>query len=429
MMVRDGRLTLSSGMEYRLIALADREDIALPVLRKLEGLVRDGATLIGRPPTRSNSLADFPECDEEVRRLARLLWGKGPAKGPHRYGKGQVFPDVPLRGVLRGMGLRPDFEVETPAKHGIDYIHRRTETEEIYFVANSTDAPVHAECTFRVACGSRPFLWNPVHGSVAPCPVYRNADGATRVPLLLPQVSSVFVVFRTGEEADHIVDLGRAGREAPGLMDRAVEVLALTPAHVRIRAHGSGTFEFKTARGRLAKAEIADPPPALVPARPWELEFPAGQGAPASLDLGELRSWTDLESEDMRFFAGTARYTTTLQVPGEYLNGSYALYLDLGKVAEVAEVSVNGTPIGILWKAPFRADVTRLLKDGANHLEVRVTNLWHNRIVGDLRSPEAGVHARTNLRTKFHANMDLLPSGLLGPVRLRPVVEVDVPFR
>lgn len=118
-----------------------------------------------------------------------------------------------------------------------------------------------------------------------------------------------------------------------------------------------------------------------------------------------------------------------VDVPGAYLDGSHALHLDLGEVAEIAEVSVNGTSIGILWNVPYRTDVTRLLKAGANRLEVNVTNLWHNRIVGDLRSPEAGVHTRTNLKHMFRADMELLRSGLLGPVVLRSTVDFDVPIR
>ena len=427
MQVRDGRLVLSSGMEYRLIALADRDDIALPVLRKLEQLVLDGATLVGRPPQRANSLEGYPQCDAEVRRLSRLLWGEGNSERARRHGQGQVFPDVALRDVLSGMGLRPDFSVEAPAEHALDYIHRRTESEELYFVVNSTDEPVEAECSFRVAGGSRPFLWNPEDGSVTPCPVYRLEVGAVRVPLKLPQVSSVFVVFRTGEGGDHVVDLGRKGHASPSLIDRDFKVLALTPTRARIRARRAGTFELTTARGRSATVEVPDPLADVVPAGPWKLEFPEGHGTPASLELDELRSWTELESEGARAFAGTARYTTTMQVPAAYLNGRHALQLDLGEVAEIAEVSVNGTSIGIIWKPPFRADVTGLLKAGANRLDVKVTNLWHNRIVGDLRSPEAGVHARTNLKHKFSADMELLPSGLLGPVVLRSTVEVDMP--
>ena len=117
-------------------------------------------------------------------------------------------------------------------------------------------------------------------------------------------------------------------------------------------------------------------------------------------------------------FSGTARYTTSVDLPDGYTDR--VLELDLGQVAEVAEVSVNGTSADVAWKPPYRVDVTGLLQTGTNRLEVKVTNLWHNRIVGDLRYPEAGEFASTNLKHKFSADMDLLRSGLLGPVVLRP---------
>ncbi len=397
MEVRDGRLVLSSGMEYRMIVLADRDDIALPVLRKLEQLVREGATLVGRPPLRANSLEGYPQCDEEVRDLSRLLWGEGGTQGGHRHGKGQVFPAVSLRDVLRGMGVLPDFSVETPSEHQLDYIHRRTDSEELYFVVNSADEPVDAVCSFRVGEGMSPFLWNPEDGSVKRYPVYRREGGVVRVPLKLEQISSVFVVFRAEEGGDHVVELGHRGSAPPALIDPDVEVLALAPTIARVRAQRSGHFEFRTAEGGAASIEIPDLPADIVAAGTWRLEFPENRGAPASLELDELRSWTDVESEGARAFSGTARYTTTLQVPAGYLDGPYALRLDLGEVAEIAEVSVNG-------------------------------NLWQNRIVGDLRFPEAGEFALTNLKHKFTADMDLLPSGLIGPVVLRPTVEVDVPL-
>ena len=98
------------------------------------------------------------------------------------------------------------------------------------------------------------------------------------------------------------------------------------------------------------------------------------------------------------------------------------LELDLGQVAEVAEVSVNGAPTGITWKPPYRVDMTGLLKAGTNHLEVKVTNLWHNRIVGDLKYPDAGEFTKTNMKHKFNTDMELLRSGLIGPVVLRQKV-------
>ena len=384
MQVRDGRLVLSSGMEYRMIVLPDRDDIALPVLRKIEELVRDGATLVGRPPQRANSLEDYPHCDDEVRRLSHLLWGDGSSKGGRRHGKGRVFPEVALRDVLGGMGLRPDFSVESPAKHDLDYIHRRTENENFYFVINSADEPVEAECSFRVAKGSRPFLWNAEDGSISPCPVYRFENGAIRMPLKLEQISSVFVVFKTGE----------AARDVAGMA---------TDGH------------------RSATAGESDPLPDIALTEPWVLEFPAGGGAPASIELEALKCWTELGPEGARVFSGTARYTTSIHVPDEYTNR--VLELDLGLVAEVAEVSVNGQSTDVAWKPPYRVDVTGLLKTGTNHIEVKATNLWHNRIVGDLRHPEAGEFAPTSVKHRFSADMELLRSGLLGPVVLRQKID------
>jgi len=380
MQVRDGRLVLSSGMEYRMIVLPDQDDIALPVLRKLEQLVRDGATLVGRPPQRANSLENYPHCDEEVRRLSKLLWGDGSSQGARHHGKGRVCPEVALRGVLHGMGLGPDFSVESPAKHEIDYIHRRTENEELYFVINSADEPVEAECSFRVAKGSRPFLWNAEDGSITPCHDFRFKNGAIRLPLKLDQISSVFVVFKTGEAADDWAGLMKVG-------------------------------------GESATARPSDPLSDITLTGPWKLEFPAGRGAPASIELDALRCWTELEPEGARVFSGTARYTTSIHVPDGYTDR--VLELDLGQVAEVAEVSVNGKSTGVAWKPPYRVNVTGLLKTGKNLLEVKVTNLWYNRIVGDLRYPEAGEFAKTNMKHKFSADMELLPSGLVGPVVLQ----------
>jgi hypothetical protein len=357
------------------------------VLQKLEALVRDGATLVGRPPQRANSLEDYPKCDEEVRRLSKLLWGDTTDDWylvPQQHGKGKVYPEVPLRGVLSGRGwdLRPDFSVQSAGEHTLDYIHRRTENEEIYFVSNSADEAVEAECSFRVAEGSRPFLWNAEDGSIAPCPSHRFGDGAIHIPLKLDPISSVFVVFNTGEAADYEAHLMADSR-------------------------------------RSTAVATTDPQPDIDLTGPWKLEFPDDRGAPGSIALDALKSWTELEPEGAQVFSGTARYATSLQVPNAFIDSDHTLELDLGEVAEVAEVSVNGTPTGVTWKPPYRLDVTGLLKAGTNDLEVKVTNLWHNRIVGDLRYPEAGEFAKTNMKHKFNADMELLRSGLMGPVVLR----------
>ena len=137
--------------------------------------------------------------------------------------------------------------------------------------------------------------------------------------------------------------------------------------------------------------------------------------------MEELRSWTDEKNEDgVRYFSGTATYTKDFEVKKEWLTGG-RLLLDLGEVKEIAETTVNGKPLGILWKTPFKVDVTDVVKIGTNRLEIKVTNTWHNRMKGDAALP---AEKRFTFATNGFGNapgavVDKLPeSGLLGPVRL-----------
>ena len=125
----------------------------------------------------------------------------------------------------------------------------------------------------------------------------------------------------------------------------------------------------------------------------------------------------------MKYFSGTATYTREIDVPADWLAPGRSEALDLGRVREFAEVRLNGHDLGILWKPPLAVDITRAARPGRNLLEVRVTNLWPNRLIGDQLLPEAQRLTRTNVR-KFTADSPLLPSGLLGPVVLRPARSV-----
>ena len=123
----------------------------------------------------------------------------------------------------------------------------------------------------------------------------------------------------------------------------------------------------------------------------------------------------------MKYFSGTAVYTRTIDVPADFASQGTRLWIDLGDVKNLAEVSVNGTSLGVAWKRPFRLDATGALKAGANNLEVKVTNLWVNRMIGD-RQPNATTKYTFTAPVFYKANSPLLPSGLIGPVRIVQVV-------
>jgi hypothetical protein len=153
---------------------------------------------------------------------------------------------------------------------------------------------------------------------------------------------------------------------------------------------------------------------------PWDVSFPLNWGAPPRIKLDQLVSWTDCREDGVKYFSGTATYTKQIEAPQAWFQPGTQLLLDLGRVKEVAEVSVNGQPVGgILWKPPFQADVTPALKPGSNRFEVKVINLWPNRIIGDQQPGATNKYSWLNANYKPFTNTSpLLESGLLGPVRL-----------
>jgi hypothetical protein len=425
MQVRDGRLVLPSGMSYRMMVLPDRESISPEALRRIASFIEAGATVVGRKPVRSNSLRGYPDCDREVRELADRVWGPcdGKSVRSHTHGAGKIFWNVPLKDILAEMGVQPDFVVESPANEDweIDYVHRITEKEDIYFVANNHSEHRSAVCRFRMAPGRVPSFWHPDDGSVRPCPVYQAGDGFIRLTVELPPESSVFVVFREDDGRDHLVTVAET---PPASGPAAIEILGLEQDTVTAKAWRNGKWRVESARGRSGEIAAKEVPADQSIAGPWQVAFPENLGAPPQITMETLADWTTHPDPGVRHFSGTATYRIDFTLAADPAAGGNPVVLDLGEVKEVAEITVNGHKLGIAWKQPNQIDITTAVQPGENRLEIAVTNLWNNRIVGDLKNPEQSPVTRTNLKGKFNAKSPLLPSGLLGPVTLRFPVTV-----
>jgi hypothetical protein len=173
--------------------------------------------------------------------------------------------------------------------------------------------------------------------------------------------------------------------------------------------------------------KVAAAPSRSVPARvqtavatvdgPWAVSFQAGRGAPPEITLPRLISWHESPDLGVKYFSGTGTYTKSIQAPAEWFTTGAQLWLDLGDTKNLADVTVNGKPLGILWKTPFQVDVTSALQPGANTLQIKVTNLWVNRLIGD-QQPDATKKCTYTTQQFYRADSPLLPSGLLGPVRI-----------
>lgn len=192
MSVRDGRLVLPHGASYSVLVLPDLATMRPEVLRKIGDLIEAGATVVGRPPERSPSRQDYPQCDAEVKKLAAKIWGQEAAReaGQRQIGQGRVVWGEQLPVVFQRLGISPDFESQAPLR----YTHRSTPAGEIYFVANPEPQEVATLATFRA--GNRaPELWWPDSGKTERPAVYDQSQGLVRLPVTLGPHGSVFVVF------------------------------------------------------------------------------------------------------------------------------------------------------------------------------------------------------------------------------------------
>ncbi|MGP8234171.1 MAG: glycosylhydrolase-like jelly roll fold domain-containing protein [Limisphaerales bacterium] len=210
-----------------------------------------------------------------------------------------------------------------------------------------------------------------------------------------------------------------------------------------VKAWGNGRIELRTANGKVLRAEAADVPAPQEVTGEWNLSFPPNWGAPPSVTLEKLISWTKHTTDGVRYFSGTATYEKEIEIPADRLNTGRELWLDLGTVKNLAEVSLNGRDLGVLWKPPFRVNITAAAKPGANKLAVKVTNLWPNRLIGDEQLPSDSDRSGDGKRLRawpqwlldgkpspagrltfatwrqFDKDSPLLESGLLGPVTLQ----------
>ena len=270
---KDGRLVLPHGVSYSVIVLPERTDIPLSVLKKLEKLVRDGATLLGPRPERDTSLADYPRCDEQVRKIAGRIWGSGDGKDARErsYGKGRVIADRNrVREILQQRGIGPDFSYSSSGKTGRPRLHPPPHSGRRHLFRQQHSngrgrGRLHLPrpATPAATLASRHRQDRALHR-------YARVPGGMKLKLRLPPAGSVFVVFS-----------GIAPEAAP------------TP---------------------VAKEDGKTPAPLEITG-PWEVRFPPNLGAPPSRVFDKLVSWTTIPDDGIKYFSGTATYLKEFEVP------------------------------------------------------------------------------------------------------------------
>ncbi|MCP5523631.1 MAG: hypothetical protein H7A46_18995 [Verrucomicrobiales bacterium] len=425
-----GRIVLPSGMSYALLVLPPDDDrMELPVARHVETLVHAGATILGPRPKRTYGLADYRQQEAELGEIAVRLWGKEPGNRSvdRVVGQGRVVAGHPELELLVAMGLGPDLAVwPEAAENQLDFIHRRTDRGEIYFLRNIGTNALSFEADFR-ARGARPEAWDPVDGTMKPLAAFVGTEQGTRVPLHFEGHGSIFVVFPRGPETGpQITRVSRQGQRwfPRGTAGCAGFDATIEPdGSVRFRAAQPGEYTLAFADGTERRVRVRPDPEPIEITGPWEVRFPWGWDVPVHQEFATLQSWTESTNAATRAFSGSARYARQFDLPAERLRGEGRVMLDLGEVREVARVHLNGRDLGLSSFAPHVLDVTESIRAGENSLVIEVANTWLNRLRLDDTLPEAQRKTHTNIGGpvggKRWRDVSPSPSGLLGPLRLR----------
>jgi carboxylesterase type B len=425
--VANHRIRLANGTEYRELVLPPLINISLPALEAIEKLVDGGATVVGNKPTRLTGLPTAQASDSDVMKIADRLWAgcSGNEKSLSGLGAGKIVCGTSARQALEANGVQPDLTSVGPAPdRDFDFAHRRGQGAEIYFIRNQLPEPIATTLSFRVR-GLAPEIFDPETGVVTHSGVYaETADRRTDLPMWFAPYGTAIIVFRK-PAGPHLVRIERDGQELFPKFGAGVAPFDVTLENgtLAMRTEAAGNYSATDQSGRAYTATVAAPISQSVGAS-WTLQFAPGWGAPLEVHPDKLQSWTKFAGDGVRHFSGTATYTTEFQLP--QLPAHARVVLDLGVVHETARVSVNSKEIGVAWKFPYALDITSAAVAGKNTLRLEVTNLWPNRIIGDQSLPENKRFTHTNI-TKYTADSPLLPSGLLGPVRL--TITSEVPMR
>ena len=463
--VADGKIKIRN-LEYKVLILPNVETIPLKTLEFIEKYVESGGVVIAleRLPEKSTGFTGYQEADKRVKELTNDLfnkpkWPEGRADNAYglkeprpeegvimnSYGKGrsyqlknvidrQIWWDKrsstldPFLETIR-KHIAPDFGIDFAAEglrknEGLTFIHRKLGEKEIYFISNIQDKQSDIPVTFRVK-NKLIRKWNPFSGEITPILTLCETRDGIKVPLHLAPYESFFLEFSPGDPETYVTK------------SNFTEITTAGERGLKATAKQNGSY-FATLKSGNEEKQInalvtGIPAPYLISGK-WKMEL-KGDGFPLFTRQQEyLSSWVD--DPLTRNFSGTGRYEVSFNLAGEYLQKELKLFLDLGKVGNIAEVRLNDHPLGTVWMQGQKLEATEAVRKGENKLVILVANTLINR-VSSMKEPPAvpedlvprfGSGAVITEIPREFGFKPLPASGLIGPVQLIPVKEVNADY-
>lgn len=372
--VKNGRFVLPDGMSYKVMVLPPFTTMRPQLLQKIEALVKQGGIILGQKPEKSPSLENYPQSDEIVKTIANKMWNGKDEQGKmtNKYGEGQILDGYNLSEVFAKLNLTKDVAIADDKP--VLWTHRKTPEMDIYFITNQSNKQIELAPVFRVDKDLKPQLWDAVSGEIRALPYFEITKTGIKVPLKLDATQSWFVVF---DKEDKALVKPKSAKNFP-VFNKVIELKA------------PFTVDFKN-------KEIGLKTPVI---------------------FNTLKDWSTSENEKIKYYSGSAVYSTTFTLNKLPENENY--YINLGELSVMAKVKLNGKDVGGVWISPYRLNISEALKKGENQLEIEVVNLWRNQLIKDKQRPEEEKYTWLVI-DDIKPNSKLQPSGLLGPITIESV--------
>ena len=418
---KENKMVLPNGIQYQALYLKNIKEIKLKTLKRIAELANKGVVIIGEKPQKLGSYAVSEKDKIEFNKLVDQIWTR---KTTYLSGDWDT--------IFKANNIPTDLYIE--GGNDINYTHRKTENEDVYFFYNPENEARTYLCTFNIE-GKIPELWNQMTGEVTKLAAFTSENGQTKALISLPAEGSVFVVFRESSKGiQSIVPKSLKSNED-------VTTTLTNDNTIEVEVKASGNYNFKLNDGSLKVIKVKNLPEQITVSGTWSVDFPDVKAKEKNFSFPKLIDWTSHKNEQIKYYSGTAIYKNEFVVGKNYLEENNKVTLDLGEVNIAAKVIVNGKDLGVSWMPPYVLDVTKALVKGKNTIQIEVTNQWTNRLIGDENFPsESGMSRKNEYMPDWYLNNEppplkqrstfttfpfykkgdeTIPAGLLGPVVIK----------
>jgi len=421
MKVIDGRLTLGGKQHFPLLMLPNSTKMEFSTLKRIAGLVKEGAVIYGPKPLEMLSLTDIKNEVTAFNKLVDEVWGN---TNEHSYGKGKMISGRPVAEVLNQLSIFPDLTTNTQDPKEIMYIHKKLPEMDIYFVFNQQNRVLNREVLFRIS-GKTPEIWNAENGDIKKPAIYSIEENQTRIPVSFQPYESKIFIFKNEFPTHFIQQVSLADKKIFPQQPFADPSLTIPQAFFNkgkftFTSELTGEYTFGTNDNKVITTTLEQPKIIDLGNSKTRMEFfPISDEVIQPIEVTTLKSLTEFDDPAIKYFAGKVKYTINFNVAGSFVSASDSIVLDLGNLSATSEAILNGKLLAYPWQSNTRLVVSGLLKE-ENKLEITVANVSRNRFIGDLIQfgSVKSLWTTSPIETILNKEMPLKPSGLMGPIKL-----------